>query len=96
MEIFTIYDKVAEECGPPFAAQNIEVAKRMYRRAMKEPDVNPYEFALFHSGSISKSGELTAFPSPDDIYVDLEAIAAQERSEQKMAEKEYLARKKNG
>lgn len=51
MYVYTIFDKVANECGPIIEAKNDAVALRQYRQVTK--DINsPGEFALYRIGSM--------------------------------------------
>lgn len=45
--IYTIYDKVSEECGPVFQAKNFGVAKRYVEDMVKRDPIKLDEYALY-------------------------------------------------
>jgi hypothetical protein len=60
--MYTMYDRVAEEYGPPWTARNDAVAVRQFMSGMKE---NPFtdDFWLYCIGSYdSNSGQLESTP----------------------------------
>lgn len=57
-ELFTIYDKVAQEAGPIFQAKNLSVAIRYVNEMIKDNKINLHEYdlvrlATFDSESMS-------------------------------------------
>ena len=72
MNLYTIYDRLAEACAPPFTAVNHAVARRMYANTFEGTKYNPNEYKLVFMGSYSeKSSVLEPLAIPEDIYVDL-------------------------
>lgn len=52
LNLYVIFDKVAEESGPPFTAVNDGVAQRNYQQLMRNvPDNQRSEYALFILGT---------------------------------------------
>ena len=45
-ELFTIYDKVAQEAGPIFQAKNLYVAMRYAKEMIKDTKINLHEYDL--------------------------------------------------
>ncbi len=67
-EIFTIYDKVAQEAGPLFQAKNLYVAMRCVKEMLKDSIVNPSEYDLVRIGTFdSESMTLCALPKADAV-----------------------------
>ena len=59
--IYTIYDKVSEECGPVFQAKNFGVAKRYLEDMVKNNPINLDEYALYQLATFdSESFKLTS------------------------------------
>ena len=51
VNIYTIYDKVAEECGPVFQAKNDMVAVRMLKSLVNEnPNISVDEYEVYCLG----------------------------------------------
>ncbi len=50
-EIFTIYDKVAQEAGPIFQAKNLYVAMRYVNEMIKDNKINLSEYDLVRLGT---------------------------------------------
>lgn len=46
MNLYSVWDKKAEEYGPVFMAKNDAVAKRSFNNMMKEQPVNSEEYQL--------------------------------------------------
>lgn len=58
IQIFSIYDKVAQESGPLFLAKNLAVAKRMAHGNLK--NVEKSDFYLRSHGDFNvETGEIT-------------------------------------
>lgn len=71
MNLYTIYDKVAEEAGPIFEAKNDGVATRAYQDLFSSrPVAHPDEFKLMLLGAIDKTtGKILTLDIPKEIYV---------------------------
>ena len=51
VNIYTIYDTVAKECGPIYQAKNHDVAVRAFRSLISDtPNVNALEYDLYCLG----------------------------------------------
>ena len=51
VNIYTIYDTVAKECGPIYQAKNHDVAVRAFRSLISDTsNVNPLEYDLYCLG----------------------------------------------
>ncbi len=51
VNIYTIYDKVSEECGPVFQSKNDVVAYRAFKHLIsEESSVNPNDYDLYCLG----------------------------------------------
>lgn len=69
-EIFTIYDKVAQEAGPIFQAKNLYVAMRYVNEMIKDNKINLTEYDLVRLGSFdSESMSLSVFPKADAVQL---------------------------
>lgn len=67
-ELFTIYDKVAQEAGPIFQAKNLYVAMRYVKDMIKDNKINLSEYDLVRLGTFdSESMFLTALPKCDAV-----------------------------
>lgn len=67
-ELFTIYDKVAQEAGPIFQAKNLYVAMRYVNEMIKDNKINLSEYDLVRLGSFdSESMFLSVFPKADAV-----------------------------
>jgi len=72
MNLYTVYDRLAEACGPPFSAPNHAVARRMYADLIKSSNVSHNEYKLIFMGSYDeKSCVLEPQGIPEDLYVDV-------------------------
>lgn len=49
--VYTVFDKVASEGGPPFTAKNDEVAKRAYQNLVNSQKINYVDFELVFIGT---------------------------------------------
>lgn len=64
--IYTIYDKVAEECGPLFQAKSDAVACRAYRTSLANvQDTDDYK--LLRVGYIDKETGIITSQIPEEI-----------------------------
>ena len=67
-EIFTIYDKVAQEAGPIFQAKNLYVAMRYVNDMIKDNKINLSEYDLVRLGTFdSESMSITVLPKADAV-----------------------------
>lgn len=67
-EVFTIYDKVAQEAGPIFQAKNLYVAMRYVNEMIKDNKINLSEYDLVRLGTFdSESMFLTVLPKADAV-----------------------------
>ena len=68
IELFTIYDTVAQEAGPIFQAKNLSVAMRYVNEMIKDNKLNLHEYDLVRLGSFdSESMFLSVFPKADAV-----------------------------
>lgn len=74
MNLYTIFDKVAEESGPIYEAINDGVARRNYVNTMRNtPSHLRGDYALFRLGSYdSKNMSVEALKMPLEIDLDLD------------------------
>ena len=67
-ELFTIYDKVAQEAGPIFQAKNLYVAMRYVNEMIKDNKINLSEYDLVRLGTFdSESMFLSVFAKADAV-----------------------------
>lgn len=67
-EIFTIYDKVAQEAGPLFQAKNLYVAMRYVKEMIKDNKINLSEYDLVRLGTFdSESMSIIVLPKADAV-----------------------------
>ena len=67
-EIFTIYDKVAQEAGPIFQAKNLYVAMRYVKDMIKDNNINLTEYDLVRLGTFdSESMSLSVLSKADAV-----------------------------
>ncbi len=67
-ELFTIYDKVAQEAGPIFQAKNLYVAMRYVKDMIKDNNINLTEYDLVRLASFdSESMIITVLPKADAV-----------------------------
>ena len=67
-ELFTIYDKVAQEAGPIFQAKNLYVAMRYVKEMIKDNKIDLVEYDLVRLGSFdSESMFVTVLPKADAV-----------------------------
>ena len=67
-ELFTIYDKVAQEAGPIFQAKNLYVAMRYVKDMIKDNNISLTEYDLVRLGSFdSESMSITVLPKADAV-----------------------------
>ncbi len=67
-ELFTIYDKVAQEAGPIFQAKNLYVAMRYVNEMIKDNKINLSEYDLVRLGSFdSESMSINVLSKADAV-----------------------------
>lgn len=68
-ELYTVLDRVAEECGPVFQSVNTGVARRQFRQVMKDvPEVDRDSYILLFIGTYdSERGIITANAVPEQV-----------------------------
>lgn len=67
-ELFTIYDKVAQEAGPLFQAKNLYVAMRYVNEMIKDNKINLTEYDLVRLGTFdSESMSISVLPKADAV-----------------------------
>ena len=67
-ELFTIYDKVAQEAGPIFQAKNLYVAMRYVKDMIKDNNINLTEYDLVRLGSFdSESMSISVLSKADAV-----------------------------
>lgn len=67
-EIFTIYDKVAQEAGPLFQAKNLYVAMRYVKEMIKDNKIDLNEYDLVRLATFdSESMSITVLPKADAV-----------------------------
>ncbi len=66
VNIYTIYDKVSEECGPVFQSKNDVVAYRAFKNLISDtPSVNMDDYDLYCLGLLDTE---TRFFVPEENY----------------------------
>lgn len=58
MNVYTINDKLAKECGPVFESKNHATAWRAFLKMLDRDKLRPEEYQLLHIGSIDHSNAL--------------------------------------
>ena len=67
-ELFTIYDKVAQEAGPIFQAKNLYVAMRYVNEMIKDNKINLSEYDLVRLGTFdSESMSISVLSKADAV-----------------------------
>ena len=67
-ELFTIYDKVAQEAGPIFQAKNLYVAMRYVNEMIKDNKLNLHEYDLVRLATFdSESMSISVLPKADAV-----------------------------
>lgn len=67
-ELFTIYDKVAQEAGPIFQAKNLHVAMRYVKEMIKDTKINLNEYDLVRLGTFDiESMSISVLPKADAV-----------------------------
>lgn len=77
MNIYSIYDKVAGECGPLFEASNDGVAIRKFRQVMESASIeekNDYQLLMVGFVSRKRGGQIEIVPSVEIKIMDLPPV----------------------
>lgn len=65
MNLYVIYDRVAEESGPVYEAKNDGVASRMYAEFLRKITARPEDYLLLRVGTIDhRTSLVTGEPVP--------------------------------
>lgn len=71
LNVYVIRDKVAEQCGPVYTAENDGVAARGFRQAMLKVS-DPLDFQLLKVGEFDTfTGKLDPFGGSDPKVIDV-------------------------
>lgn len=77
VNLYVVYDRIAEESGPVYEAKNDGVAVRKYLQMLEKSAVRLSDYQLLCVGSIDhESNKLTAFDSPSIIAIEDSASVA--------------------
>lgn len=80
MNLYCIYDRLAEEAGPIFEAKNDAVAFRMIMNSIKE--YHPEEYCIYCLGSFNHDPvELVAYESPQLVLSKNEFVEEEQVKE---------------
>ena len=76
VNIYTIYDTVAKECGPIYQAKNHDVAVRAFKSLISEtPNVNVSDYDLYCLGEFdTEKCSFVALEVPSKITVDYSEV----------------------
>lgn len=72
--VYTVWDTVAEECGPLFTAKNDRVAQRQFKNmVIKERIVDIDEYHLLCVGNFDSNGQMLVAEKARliDIYINM-------------------------
>ena len=58
-KIFSVFDKVAKEFGPPFCAKNDDVAKRQFNHLVRSQELDLADYELWILGGFDTEKGLT-------------------------------------
>lgn len=84
MILYTVYDRVAEQCGPVFEARNSGIAARNFRQLMRTvPKVDLDVYDLVKLGVMDKDSMKITLVDPEVVEVDLGALYLGVEEEQK-------------
>lgn len=59
LNLYVVYDKVAQEGGPVYTAKNDAVAQRMFQGLINDTGINPVDYQLLHVAAYD-NGALSA------------------------------------
>nr|WAE43383.1 MAG: nonstructural protein [Microviridae sp.] len=68
VRMYTIFDKVAEDSAPPFAAVNDGVARRQFNNLIAATST-PDEYVLYYLGTYSTITMIVSFETPVEVLV---------------------------
>lgn len=74
LQLYAIYDLVAEDFGPPFTAKNDAVACRNFLRSMPK-EVNVREFVLYKIGSYCTVDGIVESQTPGQVEFNLKEVS---------------------
>lgn len=78
MQLYTIFDLVAEESGPIFEAKNDAVSLRKYNLNIQKDGINTAEFKLYRVGEIDHdTNEIIPSP-PEEVSPKLSLVEIEE------------------
>lgn len=70
MELYTVFDLLADTCGPVFEARNQAVAERQFKRLLTE-SFQPEDFLLVRVGYVERStGQCVLIPEQEIVLLD--------------------------
>lgn len=74
LQLYVVYDKVAQEGGPVYTAKNDAVAQRMYQGLITDTGINPDDYQLLHVAAYDNGALSATLPVvvPDVYVVHLE------------------------
>lgn len=73
MNLFVVYDKVAEESGPIFEAKNTALAQRQYRQLVaRQVNCDPADFRLLRLGSIDHHTQAIRIEEMEDVTPEVD------------------------
>lgn len=83
MRLYTIFDRVAEECGPVYEAKNDAIAARNFKQVLGTvPKVDLDAFDLVCLGAIERDTmRITLMDPPNILSVSLEELYKAEKDE---------------
>ena len=72
VNVYTIYDTVAKECGPIYQAKNHDVASRGFKSLISDtPNVNVSDYDLYCLGEFdTEKCSFVPLAVPSQIFVD--------------------------
>lgn len=74
LELYSVFDRVAEDYGPIFQAKNVGVAVRSFHNLMSQvKDINEYDLVrigyLYHDMTLESSKHTIDLNNPKDLEV---------------------------
>ena len=78
MYIYTLYDTVAEECGPLFEAKNDKLALRIFQNMKFPPELNKKDFHLYKLGQCDKEQIRITSMNATRIFINMEDFKDEE------------------
>lgn len=75
IQLYTIYDRIAEDAGPIFCAKNDGVANRQYQHLLNEYQTDPLHFKLHRLGSFNTSTMIiTSLDTPVEVVREVKNV----------------------